>query len=563
MEDATMFVKTTKSKGREYIKLVESYRDENKVTRHRVLFNFGRSDLLKDDKSFINIVKRLCEIAELGTAESSPLLDCGEAQIFKYGYLPYLKLWETLGIGNCLRRIQEQTKCEYSLNEATFLMAAQHLLLPKSKLATHEYQANYIGLNEIDLHQMYRALDKLGENKETIEDELFYENFTKVGHSVDVVFYDVTTFAFESVIRDELKNFGFSKECKFNEVQVVMGLLVDSNGFPIGYELFPGNTFEGKTITAALDNISRRFGINKVVIVADRGINSKGNLKAIKEAGYGYIVASKIKGMKKSVQELILDGGGFTKASDDLSYKIIDYTNTFKDENGKVHNLQENLIISYSEKRARKDIHDRQRLLDKARKMLENPSNIKSSNKRGGKKYLKEAGETATYSLDEQQIEKDSLFDGYYGIETSEKEMSAPEIIEAYHSLWRIEECFRIMKSTLEVQPIYHWKPHRIHGHFVLCFLAFMLERKMELLLNEHGVENSPGKIRDSLNSMQVAMVEYNGEEVYIKAKNLPLAYHIWKAMKLKLPKSVNSKKDLGDILSVEKKNLWGQLSLF
>src|ERR1035437_831948 len=212
-----MFIKTTKVNGYEYIKLVESYRDEKDVTRHNVLFNFGRSDLIKNNKSFINMVRRLCEIAEIGiNDENAPVFDCSEAELLNYGYLAYLKLWEQLGISNCLNTIQSKSKIEFSLNETAFLMAMQHLLSPKSKLATYENQERYYGLEEVDLHHMYRCLDKLGEAKETIENELFFENYTKTGQKIDVVFYDVTTFAFESVIVDELRNFGYSKACKFN-----------------------------------------------------------------------------------------------------------------------------------------------------------------------------------------------------------------------------------------------------------------------------------------------------------------------------------------------------------
>ena len=442
-------------------------------------------------------------------------------------------------------------------------MAIQHLLSPKSKLATYENQDKYLALEQTELHQLYRTLDKLGEFKEEIENELFSENYTKLGNNVDVVFYDVTTFAFESVIADELRNFGFSKSCKFNEVQVVMGLLIDKNGFPIGYELFSGNTFDGKTIVAALGNIEKRFGINKVVIVADRGLNSKGNLNLIKEAGYGYIVASKIKIMKKEVIDKIFDSTGYTDVSDEFKYKTIDYLNVFKDETGKIHELSENLIISYSQKRAKKDKNDRQRLIDKANKLLQNPEYIKSSNKRGGKKYLKESGEKATFNLDEALIAKDERFDGYYGIQTSEKEMTADEIIEAYHTLWKIEESFRVMKSTLEVRPIFHWKPERIHGHFVACFLAFMLERRLEFLLNEAEIENSPEKIREALNEMQLAKLTLNNDEVYIKAKHKTLANQICKILKIKLPQNLNTKQQLEELLKIDKKISWGQLSLF
>jgi hypothetical protein len=452
-----VFVKTTKSKNYEYIKLVESYWEDG-TTKHRVLFNFGRRDLIKNDQSFINMVKKLCEIAELPTVgeRRAALADCSEAAMLNYGYFAYAELWERLGIANCLRRIHDKSRIGFRFADTVFLMAVQHLLSPRSKLATYEHQDSYFGLKKAKLQHLYRALDKLCEEKEFIENELFEQNYRVYDQKVDVVFYDVTTFAFESVIADELRNFGFSKDCKFNEVQVVMGLLIDTGGLPVGYELFAGNTFDGKTLVKSLENIKKRFGINRVIIVADRGINSKGNLNLIKEAGYGYIVASKIRAMSEKVLAAIFDESGYTSLKDEdgdtFRYKKFDYLNTFTDENGVKHQLEESLIVSFSEKRLRKDKNDRERLIEKAKKLLQNPEGIKASNRRGGKKYLRDtSAQEATWELDEKRIAQDARFDGYYGIQTSEKDLSALEVMDAYHTLWRIEESFRVMKSTLEV----------------------------------------------------------------------------------------------------------------
>jgi transposase len=306
-----------------------------------------------------------------------------------------------------------------------------------------------------------------------------------------------------------------------------MGMVIDSDGIPVGYELFPGNTFDGKTRVDALMNIKKRFGINRVVIVADRGINSKGNLNLIKEAGYGYIMASKIKGMSKETQEKILSIDGFDSIKDKegveiFRYKTIDYINIFTDENKKKHALSENLIVSYSDKRAAKDIRDRERLVTKAKSMLENPERIKASNKRGGKKYLNQTDpkQAVSWSLAMEKIEADAKYDGYYGIQTSEKEMSPTDVMQAYHTLWKIEESFRIMKSTMEVRPIFHWTPKRIEGHFVLCFLAFLMERKMEAMLKIEADEtiSTPQRIQEALNTTQLAAVTSKDETFYIKA---------------------------------------------
>jgi len=552
-----LFIKTTRVKDFEYIKLVESFWEDGK-SKHRVLYNFGRADLLRGDKGFINVVKRLCEIAEISTTDKtddSPFRsDCSEATFYNYGYLAYLKLWKKLCIREILECQQNGYKMEYSLSETVFLMAVQHLLEPRSKLSTYMHQNRYFHMKEIPLHHLYRALDVLSKRKEHIESELFEYNYVRLNKNVDVVFYDVTTFAFESVIADELKDFGFSKACKFNEVQIVMGMIIDADGIPVGYELFPGNTFDGKTMVRALENIKMRFGIHRVIIVADRGLNCKVNLNLIKQAGYGYIMSSKIRGMSKPMQAKVLSTEGFTVVNDnsgqeDFRYKTMEYKNEFRDENGERHSLPENLIISYSLKRAKKDQKDRERLVEKAKKMLADPEKIKASNKRGGKKYIvrQNPEEPVTWKLALERIEQDAKFDGFYGIQTSEKNMTAMDVMEAYHTLWKIEESFRIMKSTMEVRPIFHWTPHRIEGHFVVCFLAFLMERTLELILKDEKDDtvSSPGRIQEALNTMQLAAVSSHNEELFIKAKSNPLCNKIFKLLKIDLPSNINTKSEL------------------
>jgi len=174
-----LFIKTTRAKGYEYIKLVESYR-ESGTTKHRTLFNFGRADVIQKDESFLNVVKRLCEVAQMPKpnskakeAEANPLDDCGEAVLYNYGYLPYLQLWRELGIEGCLEESECGSKLTFSLPQAVFLMVCQHLLEPMSKFATFERQNRYFNMPEIPLHHIYRALDRLSKAKEEIETGLF------------------------------------------------------------------------------------------------------------------------------------------------------------------------------------------------------------------------------------------------------------------------------------------------------------------------------------------------------------------------------------------------------
>ena len=215
------------------------------------------------------------------------------------------------------------------------------------------------------------------------------------------------------------------------------------------------------------------------------------------------------------------------------SYKKIDCLNK-----NKGYEIKENLIVTYSNERALLDKKKREKLVKKAQEYTDKPSLIKASNKRGGKKYIKETG-NCCFSLDEESISKDEAFDGYYALQTNELGLSPKEIINAYHNLWKIEESFRIMKSTMEVRPIFHWTEKRIKGHFVVCFLSFLLERTLEFKLKEKTIGFSSEKIKEALNSLNFAKVELRDKQYLIKTKSPKLATDILTAFRIKHPKNI------------------------
>jgi len=539
-----MFIKISKVNNYQYVQLVRSYR-ENNTTKHEVLFNFGRLDEIQNNPSMQRLALRLTELSGLSRQSPPSLTDMSEAQMFNWGWFVYRRLWQKFGLDGILSSIQKAGKTQFDLSSACLLMVLQHLLNPASKLRSYQQQVRYAGLPNVKLHNLYRTLDILCSHKELLETRMFEANRSLFNMQVDVVFYDVTTFSFESVKADSLRDFGFSKDCKFKEVQVVLGMFIDCEGRPVGYELFPGNTFDGKTMEKALAVIEKRFGIHRVIIVADRGLNSKLNLKRITDKGYGYIVASRLKNMGQKVHDEIFSPQGYQELDNQeedtqIRYKIIDYTNTFRLEDGSICTLPEKLIITYSSKRAKKDNADRNRLIEKAQKMLENKALIKASSKRGGKKYLREVTDNETeWVLDSEAVARDEKFDGYYGIQTSETMLSAGQVLDAYHTLWKIEESFRIMKSTLEVRPIFHWTEERIKGHFVICFLAFLLERTLEIHLKQARVEASPESIREALNSLQLAQIELEEKKYFIKTKGTELSTKVLRTLKIQPPRNV------------------------
>ncbi len=259
-----MFIKITKFSKYRYAQAVESYR-QNGAVKHRVLLNLDRLDIIKNNESYANFARRLLE---LSNAEASiDINSILETELSNWGYVVYKKIWQCFDLDKILENIASKTKISYSLSKTSFLMAISHLLAPSSKLAAYNSQARYTGLEPVDLNNIYRSLDILADSKEKIEGKIFDINRNLFNLNVDVVFYDATTFSFSSCLADGLKDFGYSKEGKPAKVQVVMGLLIDCYGRPIGYEIFVGNTFDGKTLSYALESLEKRFGIRKVIIV--------------------------------------------------------------------------------------------------------------------------------------------------------------------------------------------------------------------------------------------------------------------------------------------------------
>ncbi len=563
-----MFVKSTFSRGHEYLRIVKSVRKNGKPT-HDTIANLGRADQLAKS-GLENIIASLQKYVTKGResrgARRKDISTMEEKSRANYGWMVYRALWHQFGLGKLLTELSADRKIGYDYAATVFSMVVNHVLNPSSK---HDFFLNkdwYTGLNgDLALHHLYRSLDLLAEHKAHLETALFNKHRTLFNMSVDVVFFDVTTFYFESQRADTLRDFGFGKDGKINEVQVVMALLIDKDGRPISFELFPGSAYEGHTLLSTLDRIKKQFQIDQVIIVADKGQNSKMNLKEIKDRNYDYIVSCRIKNLPKKVKDQVLDEAGYESItikdlfgvedsehkSHTFKHKVLDYTNVArykKDEDQKKWTkveLSEKLICSWSSRRAAKDKRDRQRQIEKAEKAI--GANQKSIlNHKGYKRYIKKGDDDATddtLSLDRDKIEAEARYDGFAAIQCSRADSSAVEVMRAYRQLLKIEESFRVMKSTLRTRPVFVWTPEHVKGHFVMCFLAFVLERELEYRLNKRDIENSPEQIKRAVRSMQCSELSIEDETFYLKGKHLPLASKIFALLKMKQPINLMEKK--------------------
>jgi len=443
----------------------------------------------------------------------------------------YRKVWNMFGTNQIFKKLLKGRKIEFDFFSAIFLMLLDRLIDPRSKLKSYEEQDRYYGIKRNELQHLYRAIDLLSDNKERIEKELFSRNVNIFNMKVDIVLYDVTTLYFESIKADSLKDFGFSKDCKINNVQVLFGLLVDLEGRPVGFDIFPGNTFEGRTLKTAIQKVKEKFNIRRLIFIADQGMLSDKNIELIRASKYEYIVGSRIRNKAEKIREEVLDISQYTDIGTG-DEEVFKYREIALDG--------ERIICTWSSGRARKDREERERLLIKAKKILEG-GKAQVISRRGANRYI-EVETKGVAVLDKEKIEGDARWDGFYGIQTNCTGFSPKTIMSYYHDLWKIEEAFRVFKSHLEVRPIYHWTGRRIKGHLVLCFIAFLIERTLEIELRSKKIEYSAESIRKALNELQFSDVVIEGEHFYLRSKVEGLGNKILRALKIRIPPEISNR---------------------
>jgi len=349
-------------------------------------------------------------------------------------------------------------------------LVISRLAFPLSKLKTTEYLYRYQG-KSIDVDAVYRFLDKLsGSLKPVVEQIAFVHTLRRLAGNISVVFYDMTTLYFEASDEDDLRKAGFSKDGKHSNPQILIGLLVGLGGYAIGYDIFEGNTYEGHTLIPFLEAISRKFNLGKPVVIADAGLLTHKNIHALEAGGYEYIIGARLKNEPEAIKEQIIQS-----QYHDGSVHVI------HQEEGK------RLIVHYSEKRAKKDLHNRQKGLRRLEKRIKSGKLTKSNiNNRGYNKYLQFKGEIEI-EIDYQKFEQDALWDGLKGYITSTK-LSNDLVLENYRNLFHIERAFRMSKTDLRIRPIYHRLRHRIEAHICIAFTAYTVYKELERVLK---IENS------------------------------------------------------------------------
>ena len=358
------------------------------------------------------------------------------------------------------------------------------LVYPGSKLKTIDYFRRHLNI-DVSVYTIYRFLDELNTNLKPQIEQLTFEYTRKLLRgSISVAFYDMTTLYFEASEEDDYRIPGFNKDGKHQQPQIMIGLLVGKYGYPIGYQIFQGNTSETKTLIPVLETFQKKFNIEKPIVVADAALLSQKNIKALIKNKYEYILGGRIKNETKEIKAKIID----------LDVKE-NKPNELKHKNGR-------LIVSFSEKRAYNDKKNRDKGLKRLEKRVASGKLSKDHiNNRGYNKYLKLSGEI-DIKIDYDKYKADKVWDGLKGYMTN-THLSRNDIIGNYSQLWQIEKAFRISKTDLRIRPIYHRLKERIEAHICICFTAYAIYKELERILKANKIDISVEKAIEQIREIR------------------------------------------------------------
>ena len=507
-----MRVTTSKSKNAESFYISKGYVNDKGVSTSVIIRKLGTlKDLLpehgptRDDvmvwakeQARIETLKYKREKEEKQiklTFHADRPLDYDKQVFYRGGYLFLQSIYYQLQINKICRKLKQKHKFKYDINAILSDMIYARILEPRSKRSSYKAASEFLEKPSYKLHDVYRALDVLGAECDLIQAELYKNSHFLGARNDKVLYYDCSNYYFEIEQEDGNKKYGKSKEHRPNPI-IQMGLFMDGDGIPLAFSTFAGNANEQTSLKPLEKKILGEFGCQKFIYCSDAGLGSESIREYNHMGERAYIVTQSIKKLKKEEKEWALDPQGFKKVSDDTPVDITKLNSNdkglyYKDEPYTTKKLHQRLIITYSPKYAayQRTIRDKQ--VERAQKMLDSgKKNRKNPNDPARfieKTAVTPEGEAADikYSLDENKITEETLYDGLYAVCTDLLDDNVADILKVSEGRWQIEECFRIMKTDFSARPVYLQDENRIQAHFLICFLALtiyrFLEKKMDL----------------------------------------------------------------------------------
>ena len=543
----------SKSKNATLYYVQKSYRTDSGKSSTRTVERLGTIEEVKSrfgEENTLEAVKKY--IKELTAADKElrrdvtiklsqdKIISKNEQRCYNGGYLFLQKVYHELSLDKICKKIEKKHKNEYDLDAILQMLLYTRILYPGSKLSSLEDAKRFIEQPEADIHHVYRALSLLAKENEDIQAAV-YKNSLKLGkRDSSVIYYDCTNYYFESEEESGLRQYGHSKESRPNPI-VQMGLFTDMDGIPLAFCINPGNTAETTTLKPLEDTLREKFGISKMITCTDGGLASYENRLNDHVGERAFITVQSLKKLEKPLQDWALETKEWRMViyendkAPRLSEEVYDLTKLdpkayadklfcrerwIKTKLSKTkEELEQRLIVTFSFKYREYLRHVREKQIARAKGLIDSGTACKlGKGQNDPKRFIKsesctidgEMAEYTSYTLNQEMIDQEARFDGFYGICT-DLEDNAPDIIKMNGGRWIIEDCFRITKTDFEARPVFLQRDDRIRAHFLTCFLALILYKYLAKKVNRGGKHFSPDEIISTLQDMNFLSIPGEG----------------------------------------------------
>jgi len=489
-----------KANPHDYLQLVESYRDSGRP-KQRVIANLGRLDMLTESVDLDSMVQSLARFStslRVISAARGPRIDQCQAKLWGPP-LVFERLWQRQGIDSVIRSLAHDRKFQFDVERVCFAMALQRLCQPGSDLlgSTWIETVQAGGFQQLALQHFYRTCGFLADVRGELERELFHRDRDLFSQALDLVFLDTTSVY---VYRDQETTWrrrGYSRDRRGDLPQFVLCVAVDRHGWPVAWEIFPGNTADKAAFNQVIAILRERLQVRRIIVVADRGMISQQTITDLtehKQAPFDYILGCRMRRQKEVTEEVLARAGRFQIVAGNLEVKEVIVSGR-------------RYVVCRNPERARKDREAREAILAKLEDQLTHGAKSLVGNT-GYRRFLKVR--KGAVQIDQAAVERDARLDGKYVLRTSTG-LSAAEVAKTYKSLWRVERTFREEKSTLEVRPIYHQRDDTSIGHIVASFLALRLEVDLQRRLEAKGAAVSWPQLMQDLGRVQAVDMTLDG----------------------------------------------------
>ena len=515
--------------------IVQGYRDTDGKNKHKTVQRVGYLDELQKEYEdpiahFTAIAAAMDNERKAGknitvTLDMAEPVDRASTNRKNYGHVVFSKIYHELEIDWFLKNARRHENFRFNTDAIMRLLVFSRLLFPGSKRTAVLHKEMFFEQFHFSLDDVYDALTHFNKIAIDLQKHLHEKITEQYKRETNLVYYDVTNYYFEIDKQDEWRRTGPSKEHRKNPI-VQMGLLLDKCSLPISYKLFPGNRHDSQTLMPMLTEIKKTFGVKKLIVVADKALNSGDNIAYNVILGDGYIYSKSVRGAGEEFKNWVLDKAGYRQLSDRYKLKSqlvpdapVHVTVGHKGKRNikKTVRLAQKWIVFYSEKYAARAKYKREETIAKALDMIKNPTKYRRTFDYGAVGYIqnlkidKQTGEILnigdTLILDTQKIEEEEKFDGYYAIVTSELDDADEHIVEMYRGLWHIEETFKVTKSVLESRPVYLSTYEHINAHFLICFISLLIGRVVEMRL---GGKYTIARIIETLRNVACSHLSQN-----------------------------------------------------